>query len=411
MARIVLEIHRNGNDGKFFAFLTEPTGYPRGSELFPFAYDQADPEPTRFADGTLGTDDIGDYILRKLSEHPAIVQAFSTVGTKNGSSAPIYVRIDALGEGIPWETLFANQSFVALDPRWPIGRVSLSMPGSPSAGARMFRPPARVLAVLAAAGIDATQEWFEIRHALGKLPFEVDVLALVAQDKLLHVVRTGNPRNLSVTAEFVGPGRELIGQVTGFRPNILHFFCHGGAAGSPSSLDIATRSTANRSRGGVSFELNDFPVGNPTDDLWLVVINACEGAHPAEGTGSLVSSLADRGVPAVAGMREVVSVDDAHAFSKGFYRALVEMLAPLGSAGGPVTVDWPAALREARLQICEKHRGNDSCTVAARRLRQWAQPVMYVGLGEFTLEKLNSRIMRIDQVGPPTASARREDRP
>jgi hypothetical protein len=46
-----------------------------------------------------------------------------------------------------------------------------------------------------------------------------------------------------VTAEYVPPGLALPEKITGFRPNILHFFCHGGVDASSSLLEIATRSS------------------------------------------------------------------------------------------------------------------------------------------------------------------------
>jgi hypothetical protein len=375
MTQLVLEIRRNGLTGDFWTSLTEPATYQGAADLYPFAYDADDPAPAGFADGTLGTDDMGRYIIEKLSAHPAICNAFAAaLAAPQGTQQPVFIRVSPQAEGVPWETLFANGNFLALDPRWPIGRMNTQdlTPAKP----REFRPPLRVLAVLAAAGIDASAEWTELRDALGQLPFDVTVRALVAQDSLLAAAQTGNPPNLSVSTERVEPGLDLPGQITGFRPNIMHFFCHGG---------IATRSTAGRPRGGVSFELKDFPIANPADDLWLVVLNACRGALPPAGAASLVSSLATRGIPAVAGMREAVMKDDAHAFCRGFYRALASMLAPLAKSATPVPVAWPAALYWARREICELHRGPDPCAAVAPRLREWTLPVMYVGQAPFTL--------------------------
>jgi hypothetical protein len=400
MTRMVLEIRRNGQSGALWASLKEPSTYPGAADFHPFAYDPADPEPAGFIAGTLGADEMGAYIITKLSEHPAVVSALgAALAAPPGSQEPVFVWVAPQAEGVPWETLFANGSFLALDPRWPIGR--MNMQEFAAADPREFRPPLRVLAVLAAAGIDASQEWAELRDALGILPFGVDVRVIAAQDALLAAVSSGNPENLSVTAERVEPGLDLPGQVTGFRPNILHFFCHGGVEAGSSFLEIATRSTADSARGGVMFELKDFPAANPADDLWLVVLNACRGALPPSGSASLVSSLAARGVPAVAGMREAVTGDDAHAFCRGFYRALAEMLAPLGSTAGPVPISWCTALYRARREICELHRGPAPCAAVAAQLREWTLPVMYVGPGPFTLY----RSPAVRHLGTPTPLA------
>src|SRR5262249_54606806 len=149
MSKTVLEIRPNGLNGSFWAFLIEPTTYDEATSIYPFPYNPTDPEPTGFVNGTLGADEMGAYILRKLSEHPAIVRALTeALATPPGSQKPLLVRVARQAESVPWETLFANGTFLALDPRWPIGRMSTSGPAS--ADAREFRPPLRVLAVLAA---------------------------------------------------------------------------------------------------------------------------------------------------------------------------------------------------------------------------------------------------------------------
>jgi CHAT domain len=384
MTGVVVEIRRNGLDGALWTSLVEPGTYSGASDFYPFAYDAADAEPTGFTNGTLGADEMGRYILAKLSGHPAVSSALTAaLAAQPGTQEPVFIRVAPQAEGVPWETLFADGNFLALDPRWPIGRMNTQ--DSAVVGDREFRPPLRVLAVLAAAGLDASQEWIALRDALGSLPFDVTVRVLAAQDGLRAAVQTGNPVNLAVTAEFVEPGLDLPGQITGFRPNILHFFCHGGVAVGSSFLEIATRGTAGSPRGGVSFELKDFPAAHLADDLWLVVVNACKGALPPAGTASLVSSLAARGVPAVAGMREAVTADDAYAFCRGFYGALAEMLTPLAESTTPVPIAWCAALYRARREICELHRGPDPCAAAAARFREWTLPVMYVRRTPFTL--------------------------
>jgi hypothetical protein len=382
MMRIVLDIRRNGRTGDLWMSLAEPSGDPAGMDFYPFPYDSADPVPAGFLAGTLGTDKIGDYIVGKLAAHPSVP---STLATALATQARVFVRVAPQAEEVPWETLFRNGNFLALDPRWPIGRISAQEPlAAPPAE---FRPPLRVVAVLAAAGVDAARQWTELRKALRAFPFDVTVRVLAAQDTVLNAARASSGGNLTVTAEFVPPGTGLPAQISAFRPNILHFFCHGGVEGGASFLDIATRSTAGAKRGGVILEMKDFPVTEPAGDLWLVVLNACLGASAPAGTASLVSALAARGIPAVAGMREAVSADDAHDFCRGFYRALATLFGPLATGSGPVTVAWCDALYHARLEICDRHRGGDPCSVAAKRSREWTLPVMYVRAAPFVLSR------------------------
>jgi CHAT domain len=398
MSRIVLEIRRNGQTGELWTSLKEPGTYQDALDFFRFGYDRADREPAGFTAGTLGADEVGTYIITKLSEHPAVPDALrAALAAQTGTQEPVLIRAAPQAEDVPWETLFAGGCFLALDPRWPIGRMSTQ---DTRAEPREFRPPLRVMAVLAAAGVDAEPQWAELREALRVLPFEVTVRVLAAQDTLLAAAKAGNPANLMVTAERVQPGLDLPVQITGFRPNILHFFCHGGVVAGSSFLEIATRGTASSDHGAVSFELKDFPAANPADDLWLVVLNACKGALPPSGASSLVSSLAARGVPAVAGMREAVTETDAHAFCRGFYRALAGMLAPLAETEDLVPVTWCAALYQARREICERHRGSLPCTAAAAQFREWTLPVMYVGSAPFVLYRAY-REQTVRAYGPP----------
>jgi hypothetical protein len=386
MSRIVLEVRRNGQTKDLWVSLAEPSGHPEAGDFYPFRYDRADPEPASFTSGAGDVKEMGEYIVSKLADHPSVSVALdSALLASLGAAMPVLVRLAPQAEEIPWETLFGNGSFLALDQRWPIGRLSTA--GSGPVVPAWFGGRLRVMAVLAAAGLDATRQWEDLRDALAALPFEVHLHVLVAQDELRTAALAASQGRLTVTADYVPPGRELPAQITAFRPNILHFFCHGGVEDGATFLDIATRSTARSARGGVQLELTDFPVAALTSDLWLIVLNACRGALPPSGTASLVSALAARGVPAVAGMREAVAEDDAHAFTRGFYRALVTLLKPLADTPGPVTVDWCDALHEARLEICGLHSGTSPWSTAARRNPEWTLPVMYVQPVPFTISR------------------------
>lgn len=400
MTRLVLEIRYNGRTKDLLASLKEPGTYPGAADLYDFGYDGTDREPAGFAAGTLGADEMGAYILTKLSEHPAVIDALkAALAVPQGTQQPVFIQVAPQAEDVPWETLFANGSFLALDQRWPIGRISTQ--DLARAEPREFRPPLRVMAVLAAAGIDAMPQWVALREALAALRFPVEIRLLVAQDTLRAEATARNPANLTVTTGYVERSSDFLpAQITGFRPNILHFFCHGGISGGAALLDIATRGSFGGSeRDGATFDLRDFPAANPADDLWLVLLNACKGALPPEGASSLVSSLAARGVPAVAGMREAVTEGDAHAFCGGFYRELTRMLSRLDVTAEPVRVDWCNAIFWGRREICDQHRGTSPCSAAAAQFREWTLPVMYVSSAPFVLRRPDRREETVKHYG------------
>jgi hypothetical protein len=102
-------------------------------------------------------------------------------------------------------------------------------------------------------------------------------------------------------------------------------------------------------------------------------------------------------------MREAVTETDAHAFCRGFYRALAGMLAPLERTEELVPVIWCAALYQARREICERHRGSLPCTAIAARFREWTLPVIYVGSAPFVLYRVNSE-QTVRSYGTPVSA-------
>jgi hypothetical protein len=388
MTKTIIQVHP-GDEGQGLRILVgqSPDNIPDGwvSKLFP--YNPADPIPAGFQEGTVPVNDMGTYLLDKLSSHPGVKQALTALlGAGADTSQPLYIQMSQAAEAVPWETLFASGAFLALDRRWPIAR--MPPPGQESDLPKDFEPPLRVMAVLAAAQIDATQQWEGLYQALRSAGLPVRLKVLVAQDDLLAAIKAANDPPVQVEADFVPPGRDLVRATADFRPNILHLFCHGIVTHTFPHIQLATRSSWPRlsDPGHVVLDSDSLPVAALKDSLWLITLNACRGAQAAEeGAGSLVFSLVCKGFQAVAGMREAVSEGDAHAFCRGFYRALMELLKPAATPDQEIDLDLAAALYEPRMEICEEHRGPASRLEAAAGSREWTLPVLYVRPGDFRL--------------------------
>jgi hypothetical protein len=269
-----------------------------------------------------------------------------------------------------------QQAFLTLDRRWPIGRMARR--ADSTTPIRLFTPPLRVMAILAAAGVEAKQEWAALQEAVQRAGFPVALRVLVAEDELLERITNDHADGVDVTATYVPPGRLLFEDIRQFMPNVLHFFCHGDTEGDFAWLELATRSgwaDAEDDAGIVKVQAQDFLNDLYIESVWIVTLNCCKGATDtasSRGPGSLVYSLVAHGFPAAAGMREEVTEEEAHEFCRGFYPALFELLRPVMTPGSQTTIEWACALYDPRRRLADLSGNVDPATT-----RRWTIPVLY----------------------------------
>jgi hypothetical protein len=379
MIPTIVEVHPAGPG--FTIHLSEPRHIPEAWQSRPFPYSTTDPIPAAFQAGAGRVDEIGGYMMDALSQHPAVKQAIEQqLSGGEDATRPLLVRVPIEAESLPWETLFANGSFLALDRRWPIARLS---PGDGEKSVKDFQPPLRILAVLAAdekvTDTDDASEWRALLQSLEAAAFPVVVKALVAQDALRDEINATRSRTVTAEADFVPPGRRLVQEIGSYKPHILHFFCHGLSVNGTSTLQIGTRLFVKQAGSPVHFRPNDIQQ-SLASDLWLVTLNCCESAQSNDGVGSFAFTLVSQGVPAVAGMRKPVSATNANTFTRGFYRALIQELgAVLKQLDQDVEIDWPAMLHEPRMDLAEANRGPDPLPTAAQSCWAWTLPALYLG--------------------------------
>jgi hypothetical protein len=279
----------------------------------------------------------GRALWDRLSEHQAVNAALTTVlGVPNGQVSPIYFELlDRRAERFHWETLCDNHDrFLALDRRWPIGRIAEPNRDLPSV--RDFAPPLRVMAVLSALGARGEQEWNAILTAVrdslgGPVPLRVHVLVsepalyeqirpLAAADVRDRPVDGGTHSWLSAS---VVPDRDvdLLREIDVFAPHVLHVFCHGSAAHEQPQLEFAAPLDweDRPPTGSVVVTVDELANRPALTSMLLVVLNCCEGATPTQDVHSLAASLVANGLPAAVGMREPVDVLAAYEFSRSFY--------------------------------------------------------------------------------------------
>jgi hypothetical protein len=247
-------------------------------------------------------------------------------------------------------------------------------------GDRLFEPPLRVLAVLAAAGVDAKPEWQALHGAAEQarlVGFDVVMRALVAQ----HPLQAELAALPGVSVGTVTNASDLFREIKDFQPQILHFFCHGITEGGPQLL-LATPASwlVGAPTGGLSISPDQLNAELPNfgSEVWLVVLNCCEGAAASRDAVSLASSLVAAGFPAAIGMREVVRDVDAYVFTGRFYRAAFEEVDRAAREWRVrPAVEWVRALHAPRRELCDRYRQHRAPSAAAAELKEWTLPVLY----------------------------------
>lgn len=332
----------------------------------------------------------GRLLREKLvAAHTAVRDALAdSLRAPAGEVRPVYFMITAEpAEGLHWEALCTDTgSFLALDRRWPIGRMAHSGRDWDSAGPRPFTPPLRIMAVISALGVDGRPEWrqlYEAVKAARKAGLPVRLRVLVGEQELLDELRPLGEAEVEVET-LRGGGEQLENEVNAFAPQILHFFCHGTTSFG-SRLEFATiadRDDEARATGSITLTDSQLVNLQAMKQLWLVTLNSCQGAQGGSGVRSLAHTLvADGGVPAVVGMAEPVDASDAHAFCGAFYGAVLEDIraAAQTPAGGSAEVEWARGLYSPRRRLADAHQD-------AAQSRQWLLPVLYVGVTPFAIQ-------------------------
>lgn len=344
----------------------------------------------------------GESLLRSLTAQSAIRSVLQNLLALQNEKTPIYLRVGPSAiERLPWECLHApNTGFLTLDARWQMARL-VGEPGSRAE--RLYDPPLKMLAVLAAAGVEARAEWDRIYGALTATNYWGRIRVFVAEDDLFeHVQGLGDER---VELSYLHSRSALLSDLEAFAPHVVHFFCHG-YGGSPSPyLELATRASYVTGEGNVFVEPRElYPLVG--QGVWMAVLNCCEGATSSGNTGSLAYSLASVGFPAVIAMRRAITVPDANAFCGAFYSSLFrEMVTIERRADDVVKIEWPGLLHEPRLRLAERHGGPVSSEAAAHP--EWTYPILYLGADETTLKRVQIVGLRPDHASYERAKLER----
>lgn len=338
----------------------------------------------------------GDHLCTSLVRNDGVQQILNIFQNPQVDKRyPIYVSIaEPEHEKLPWEAIWRNKfDFLALRPHWPIARLTSATDDiEPRVKKIVLRP--RIMAIIAAKDADDETEWNGFEKLLTSYPDKFDIYVLLASEKLAARLRGLSP-NPRIKWAFVGSSAEVMQELRTYRPNIVHFFCHGTSE-KGGSLSFVQRL-------GESVEISTIdllPLGR-LDTVCLVVLNCCLGGNsdPDDQSGSIARELVKAGVPAVVAMREIVSDKAANAFAAGFYGELLNKFLraiqpqPVGGSIGVPDEIWLEALFQGRKALKDAVKG----AVPGDEI-DWTLPLIYLRRGGLRLE------MREEAVGSTKGS-------
>lgn len=332
----------------------------------------------------------GLILREKLASHPAIASAIQHVlSTPLTSRHPVYFKVQASeAERLRWETLWDdNQEFLALDARWPIARIAESRQPDAQSPVHLFAPPLRIMALLSALGRSAKPQWKELYAAVKKAReqgLDIELSVFFGEEDLLEAVRKdieeGTVTGVRAGAIDNPTGIEVA--LDSFKPNILHFYCHGSANLGKPQLELAKITDHDLDKSSVILGINQLAGFPPLRDVWLVTLNCCEGGKSAANLHSMAHQLVANVVPAAVGMLEPIDAGDAHRFCGAFYDAVFRAVRqivenPLPGKGGKI--EWAETLQQPRSLLSQSDPGPLS-------RMEWTLPVLYVRPDRFEVK-------------------------
>lgn len=333
--------------------------------------------------------DCGEALCKELSANERIAYSLAVMAGQPHVATPVLVKLESpITENLPWEALYDQAcDFLALQPRWPIARLSSSSQ-LPTPTDRIVEPAIRILAVLAAVGVDARGEWDRLWSALAPFGDRVRVHVILCQDDLADSIE--NLGDARVTTEMLSSSSSIRRRVFTFSPNIIHFFCHGTAEPEPR-LELALPVDYDGGAAEGEVKLMSAQLGElvMTPSVWVVTLNCCKGARGSASARSIAGNIAEIGVPTVVAMRENVDARDANIFTGLFYEHAMNRLGPIlpndqqARAGAEITVPedvWLDAMHPPR-DVLSKRNGH-----LPADQHEWTLPVIYLRRGGLRLK-------------------------
>jgi len=329
----------------------------------------------------------GIVVRDALRAHAGICQVLDSLAMAGpGQVQPLFVKLSqGDSEQITWEALCdSNGKFLALDKRWPVGRIADPMSSS-QRPAPVLRLPFKIMAIISAFGIKGQQkEWQFFENAVrqaraGGLDVQLRLLVADQATRAAIDARIAAGDNWIEVSHVESTGARVVADIAAWDPNVVHFFCHGIVDTTDQYVELATAADlVNPAATCGSVTISAQQLADMSTELtnpWLLALNCCSSGVPVEELQSIAYRAVSAGFPASVAMLEPVDANDAHEFTRAFYLSFIQELRRVANdLQNQLTTpfEWAQILFGARTAIVGLH-AND-----AANYREWALPALYV---------------------------------
>ena len=279
------------------------------------------------------------------------------------------LSLDSSVDDLPWEFMYLQDEFLALNPRSPVVRY---IKGAARVAPLKAEHPLRLLVVIASPSD------------------EIPLDSSAEKERIVAALQPLTRQGMIEVSYLEGPDtwERLLEELLPNRTHILHFIGHGAFDEDMGEGVLVMEDSDGRAMRINSERLRYLVQGKSR--LRLVVLNSCSGTEgsDAQPFSSMAAGLVRSGVPAVIAMQFEISDNAARKIAQTFYTSLALNL--------PVD----AALTEARRKIFLSDI--DSL--------EWATPILYMQvpngkLFEFDLEAKTDDVVDTSPSAPPTLDA------
>jgi len=279
------------------------------------------------------------------------------------------LSLDSSVDDLPWEFMYLQDEFLALNPRSPVVRY---IKGAARVAPLKAEHPLRLLVVIASPSD------------------EIPLDTCAEKERIATALQPLTRQGMIEVSYLEGPDtwERLLEELLPNRTHILHFIGHGAFDEDMGEGVLVMEDSDGRAMRINSERLRYLVQGKSR--LRLVVLNSCSGTEgsDAQPFSSMAAGLVRSGVPAVIAMQFEISDNAARKIAQTFYTSLALNL--------PVD----AALTEARRKIFLSDI--DSL--------EWATPILYMQvpngqLFEFDLEAKTDDVVDTSPSAPPTLDA------
>ena len=333
----------------------------------------------------------GDKLQQQLAAHSDINTEWNSLlrgSTKVPSDFALQIQLGAdKTDGLPWEALYDTQSnlFLNMDSRWPISRTA--MIGETSITRGLDEGELKILAVLTAAGSDASSQWDAIQQAAqtGAGSFSTRIKVIYGQDTLKTYIEQ-QQQNVTVDFEPLVDEWTVYDALKEFQPHLVHLFGHGDNQGGPR-IEFATASDHLGGHDG-SVEIEPAQILSTLETsesaVWAVAALACLTANPNSSGNSFARDLISLEVPVAIGMREKVDMRALNKFAEEWYDQLAQQLiqATQSNTLQQFELNWRGMMLEGRRGILES-TGQGKSTRVQGDYPEWSFPVLWESEAQF----------------------------